>query len=183
MLIQTIAFLALSCLCSALVPAAQHRLSGSGSSPDPAESFQGVCFSEMTSYFAALTGNFPLNEDNQCVAVATNMVCSFYDTYYNDNIINDGYERPVVGSWHYDAHGNAMYFTPSGSSPGAGFVYDPDYVKTGQDVLYLNPSQNSDLLLNVPAGPISPLPGIQLSLQAMDSTGTLALSQWCPLTN
>ncbi|MBQ7243223.1 MAG: hypothetical protein IJS52_03365, partial [Bacilli bacterium] len=133
------------------------------------------------SYFAALTGNFPLNEDNQCVAVATNMVCSFYDTYYNDNIINDGYERPVTCSWNYDAYGNAMYFTPLGSSPGAGFVYDPDYVKTGQDVL--NPPPNSDLLLNVPAGPISPLPGIQLSLQAMDSTGTLALSQWCPLTN
>ncbi|MBQ7242973.1 MAG: hypothetical protein IJS52_02070 [Bacilli bacterium] len=92
-----------------------------------ADTFYGVCDSPMTRYIGSLTHNFYSNDGERCVPIALSIVLAFYDIYLNDNIINDGFERPEYISIVYDAYGNAIDFMPGTyGSPGAGgFLYDP----------------------------------------------------------
>lgn len=97
--------------------------------------FQGECFGEMPLYFGNLTSSFLVNQGDNCVFVSLNMILSFYDTYYNDDIINDGYERPATSSLAIDQTGNLLGIAPGPcGSPGAGFGFDEDYVRPGQAI-------------------------------------------------
>lgn len=44
-------------------------------------------------YFKNLTDGFGINTKGTCGYVATGMLLSFWDTYYNDNLVNENYEK------------------------------------------------------------------------------------------
>lgn len=52
----------------------------------------------QTSYFDNLTYNFGVNYKGSCGYVAIAMLLSYYDTYYSDNVIAEGYDIVSNGS-------------------------------------------------------------------------------------
>lgn len=46
-------------------------------------------------YFKHLTSNFGSNTAGSCPYIATEMLLSFYDTYWNDGIVNEMYDQPT----------------------------------------------------------------------------------------
>lgn len=52
--------------------------------------FTNDCY--MSQYFLNLTDNFPLNSHGSCGYVAISMLLSYYDTYWSDGFIPEGYE-------------------------------------------------------------------------------------------
>ena len=68
-------------------------------------------------YFERLNANIGINVDNSCQYVAVNMILSYYDTFYDDNIIPDEYiiETDVV---------NRNNFDMAIESPGGGQLLD-----------------------------------------------------------
>lgn len=63
-----------------------------------------------THYFYNLTENFGVNEMGSCGYVALGMLLGYYDTYWNDNIIAEGFDKNAV------LQSNS--FTTNVSSPG-----------------------------------------------------------------
>lgn len=51
-----------------------------------------------TSYFDCLTYNFGMNYKGSCGYVAMAELLSYYDTYYNDNIVSNNYDIVSVGN-------------------------------------------------------------------------------------
>lgn len=88
-------------------------------------------------YFKNLTNNFPVNSHGSCNYTAVAMLLSFYDTYWNDNIIPDNYEVNTNLNTSHHVH----------NKPSPGTTYEPDSVKnTSMDVYnnYLINSYNVD---------------------------------------
>lgn len=52
----------------------------------------------MKAYFDNLTSNFGYNENGSCGFIAVGMVLSYYDTYWNDNIIPEQYDVPCYAT-------------------------------------------------------------------------------------
>ncbi|MBR3266583.1 MAG: hypothetical protein IKI55_00435 [Bacilli bacterium] len=82
-------------------------------------------------YYTNLTEHFPTNNANNCGYVAISMLLSYYDTYWNRDIIPDQYNNPdqtVIDS-HYDRD----YSSPGVNDFYAPVVIDKDAVKPEDD--------------------------------------------------
>ena len=126
-----IPLLSCSCLGAPTAPAGNPPPSVTNTSV--LQSFNGVCDTYLAGYMANMWYNFIPNDGQRCVSVATHLALSYYDTYLNDNIINDGYEIQSTVTVQTDGQGivwNIM--AGQGDAPGPGATYDPSNTKPGQ---------------------------------------------------
>ena len=73
-------------------------------------------------YFNNLTHNYGSNEHNSCGYIATGMLLSFWDTYWDDNIVEERYETHTVLS--------SNHITLEVESPGATREDEATYINT-----------------------------------------------------
>jgi len=81
----------------------------------------------MQAYFDRLTGNFGFNKKGSCSYIALSIVLSYYDSFLNDSIIAENYDRPGKGLMH-----NTLL---SGRSPGTmnDNYYEPELNEKGEE--------------------------------------------------
>ena len=81
-----------------------------------------------THYFKNLTSNYGYNEFNSCGYIACAMLLSFWDTYWDDNVIEEKYE----------AHSVLPYDHASLTVESPGIKREPEYMYSGTGEQYHN---------------------------------------------
>lgn len=97
-------------------------------------------------YFRNLRTNFGNNVFNSCTYVAMGMLLSYYDTYWNDNIIPENYDKN-------SAFWNSSSSLPQMDTESPGVLFEPnDYVKdiSGEEYLdFINQNKDTYFHLNL----------------------------------
>lgn len=72
-------------------------------------------------YFDNLINNFPTNNDNSCSIIASEILLSYYDIFYNSNIVYDEcYEQKMITQVNV----NSPYLNTCTNSPGPSNTFD-----------------------------------------------------------
>lgn len=82
-----------------------------------------------THYFANLTDNFGQNDEGTCSFVAAQMLLTYFDTYWDDNIVDDSYITKTIVAG--EDSGDFIGIESPGGTP------DPLYAKSGTADNYL----------------------------------------------